>query len=218
MIPIRDSLRSKNKPLACWLLMAACGAVFYHELTLSSEGLGRFLGDYALVPQSFGGSFRGWIRLVTMQFLHGGWLHLIGNLWFLHLFGDNVEDRMGSWNFLRFYLVCGVIAGLLHLHFNSGSPLPALGASGAISGVLGAYIMMFPAAKLEVFFLLVIFPIRFTLPAVIYLGLWFYLQYSSATLSLGLPGSSSGVAFWAHVGGFLAGLLLHPLFLKKQAQ
>ncbi len=152
---------------------------------------------------------------VTM-FLHGGWMHLIGNMWFLYLFGDNVEDAMGHIRFLVFYLVSGIAATLAHIVFHPLSPIPVVGASGAISGVVGAYLVMFPTARVltlvPIFFFIVDIVV---LPALIFIGLWFLFQFWSGLLSLAVP-HMGGVAWWAHIGGFLAGLVLAPLMRERR--
>ena len=147
--------------------------------------------------------------------MHGGWLHLLGNCWFLWIFADNVEDRLGHIRFLLFYLLCGLGAGILHFLFNAGSLLPAVGASGAISGILGAYFVLFPYSRV-----LTVIPIFFfwrivELPAFVFLGLWFIFQFFSGLLSIG-SSFAGGVAWWAHVGGFIIGILLLKFFLRNE--
>jgi membrane associated rhomboid family serine protease len=151
------------------------------------------------------------------MFLHGGWLHVIGNMWMLWIFGDNVEDRMGPLRFIAFYLICGVIAAVVHVATNSGSQFPTVGASGALAGVLGAYFLMFPASRVIVLLPVLFIPLFFELPAVIYLGLWFMIQFLSGTASVaaGSEAAAGGIAWWAHIGGFLAGILLYRLFLTR---
>lgn len=216
MIPYRDNVPSKSFPAICWLLLILCVIVFLKQLGLGPHASLRFLRHYALVPSQLQARPQSLFCLLSMQFLHGGWLHLIGNMWFLMLFGPSVEQRMRKISFLIFYLLCGVVAALLHFYFNKDSSVPALGASGAISGILGAYLILYPRSKLDVFFLLLIIPIHFQLPAFLYLLLWFYLQWSGAMASLSLSTGAFDVAFWAHVGGFIAGILLLPFFLKRE--
>jgi membrane associated rhomboid family serine protease len=149
------------------------------------------------------------------MFLHGGWMHMIGNMWTLWIFGDNVEDRMGPIRFLFFYLSCGLAAGLVHWFTNPHSTIPTVGASGAIAGVMGAYLFLFPHSRVVVLLPILLFPFFFELPAVTYLGFWVLTQVFSGTLSLASPTDVGGVAWWAHVGGFGVGILLQFLFVKR---
>jgi len=150
------------------------------------------------------------------MFLHGGWIHIIGNMWTLWIFGDNVEDRMGPVRFLAFYFLCGLAAGVVHLYTNPDSTLPTVGASGAIAGVLGAYLLLFPHSRIIILVPLFFLPLFVEVPAITYLGFWIVSQIFSGTLSLALPEDVGGVAFWAHVGGFIAGAVLCWLFVKPQ--
>ena len=147
------------------------------------------------------------LPLLSSIFLHGGWLHLIGNMWFLWVFGDNIEDRLGHFTYLLFYLVCGVGAGVVHTLANLGSTVPAVGASGAISGVMGAYIVLFPTSRVITLVPLLFIFFTVQLPAVVILGYWFLIQFLSGVGSLGAS-SEGGVAFWAHIGGFVLGAVL----------
>jgi membrane associated rhomboid family serine protease len=149
------------------------------------------------------------------MFLHGGLFHIVSNLWTLWIFGDNVEDRMGRFRFLVFYLVCGVAAGLIHWWSGPTSTVPTVGASGAIAGVLGAYLRWYPAAKVLTLVPVFFYPLFVDLPAVLYLGIWFVSQLFSGVASIGLPENVGGVAFWAHVGGFVTGVLLCGLFARR---
>lgn len=149
------------------------------------------------------------------MFLHGGWFHLIGNMWFLYLFGDNVEDAMGHLRYLMFYLLCGLGATAAHIAVNLNSPLPAIGASGAISGVIGAYLLMFPKARILTLVTLLFFVDIVALPALVFIGLWFLFQFWSGLFSLAVP-HVGGVAWWAHIGGFVAGFVLMPFFRERQ--
>jgi membrane associated rhomboid family serine protease len=151
------------------------------------------------------------------MFLHGGWMHVIANMWTLYLFGDAVEDRMGPVRYLIFYLLCGLAAGLTHFLTNPTSPVPCIGASGAIAGVLGAYLVLFPTARILTLIPILFFPFIVEIPAVVFLGIWFASQFFSGTLSLISTQYYEGVAWWAHVGGFVAGIVLLPAF-KKSAQ
>ena len=155
--------------------------------------------------------------LLTHQFLHGGWLHIISNMWALWIFGDNVEDRMGSLKFLVFYLLCGVIAGLTQMFSSPSSTIPSVGASGAIAGVLGAYLLLYPRASVEVVMPIWFYPFFFELPAVMYLGFWFLTQLFSGTMALARPTQVGGIAFWAHVGGFVSGMFLCGIFVRRRS-
>jgi membrane associated rhomboid family serine protease len=152
------------------------------------------------------------------MFLHGGWAHVIGNMWSLWIFGDNVEDVMGGARFVAFYLLTGIVAGLTHVATNGASTVPTVGASGAIAGVLGAYFVMFPRARIVVMLPILFFPFFFELPAVTYLLFWFLTNLLGGTMAGLGPGDVRGVAWWAHVGGFAAGMLLHRLFLPAKSQ
>jgi membrane associated rhomboid family serine protease len=152
------------------------------------------------------------------MFLHGGWMHFLGNMWTLYLFGDNVEDRMGPVRYLVFYLLSGLAAGLTHYLTDPGGTVPTIGASGAIAGVLGAYCLLFPLARVITLVPVFFFPFIFEVPAVFYLGIWFVSQLYSGTLALMSPQYYEGVAWWAHVGGFVAGMVLLPLFKKSREE
>ncbi len=225
MIPLRDENPSRNPPYVVWALIAANALVFLLELSLPPDKLQEFFVLFGIVPARFthpewaralGIPVDDWWPFLTSLFIHGGWFHIIGNMWFLWVFGDNVEDRMGHGRFLLFYILCGVIAGFAHLVTNPTSTIPAFGASGAISGVLGAYLIFFPRARVLVLFPLLIWPFLFVLPASIFLGLWFFIQFFSGTFSLLAPSEGGGVAWWAHIGGFIAGLSLAPYFLPRR--
>jgi membrane associated rhomboid family serine protease len=181
------------------------------ELTSQMRGFeGVQLGP-DLPPCEFGGLR--WETLLTSMFMHGGWLHLIGNMWFLWLFGNNIEDSMGHLRFLVFYLLCGLVGAATHLLTATGSMVPTVGASGAISGIMGAYLILYPRIKIETLFILFIFIRIIPIPAWFVLGQWFALQLLSGYLT---PSMGGGVAFWAHVGGFVAGLVLVKVFENRQ--
>jgi membrane associated rhomboid family serine protease len=151
------------------------------------------------------------------MFLHGGWMHILGNMWTLWIFGDNVEDRMGPVRFVVFYLLCGLAAGIVHTLTNPNSTLPTVGASGAIAGVMGAYLFLFPKSRIIVLIPIFFFPFFFELPAVTYLGFWALSQVFSGTLALGDARDVGGVAWWAHVGGFITGIALQFFFVRSGA-
>lgn len=208
MLPISDTVQRRHLPWMTWLLVAINAWSFLCLSLMDHRQLEVAVRRYALIPAAPHPA--AW---VTHMFLHGGLGHLVGNLWMLCLFGDNVEDRMGPFRFLLFYLLCGLAAAALHVGTNQGSWLPVLGASGAIAGVMGAFLLMFPRANLVVvlppFFLWTV-----QLPAVLYLGLWFYLQVAHGRATLG-DEPAGGVAWWAHVGGFVAGFSLFGLFVRR---
>jgi len=208
-------------PIGTWLLIALNAAVFALELMLPGDELALVCYRFGVVPARAaaadgGFSLGSYVPFLTSMFLHGGWIHLIGNVWTLWIFGDNVEDRMGTLHFLAFYVFCGVLAGLVHTLTNPAATVPAIGASGAIAGVLGAYFLLFPTARIVILFPILIYPLFFELPAFFYLGFWFLTQVSSGTLAIhGAPGEAAGVAWWAHIGGFGAGMATFGLFLKR---
>jgi len=220
-IPLKDLNPSRTYPFVNVTLILANIAVFIYELgleaTLSHRAYEALLLSYSTVPARFPAFVSGhasfevsFAPLVTSMFLHYGFLHIAGNMLFLWIFGDNVEDFFGHIAYLFFYLVCGVGAGLLHVLFNLHSSIPAVGASGAISGVMGAYMLLHPRAR--VLTLVFIFPLP--VPAVIFLGLWYVMQFVSGINALG-GGASGGVAWWAHIGGFLLGMLLTTLARRR---
>jgi membrane associated rhomboid family serine protease len=194
-------------------------AVFIHELGLGAN-LNQFFQLWALVPAELTASFQGqptdlphpaWITLFTSQFLHGGLLHIAGNMLFLWVFGNNVEDQLGHFKYVVFYLSCGALAALSQWFFNIHSDIPSLGASGAIAGVMGAYIIRFPKAEVLTLIPLGFFWWTVNLPAVFFLGFWFAQQAFNSVASLNAPMDMGGVAYWAHAGGFVFGALLGPL-------
>jgi len=222
MFPLRDTIPSRRPPVMMWAIILANCFVFVVELGLPPPARERLFYWFGVVPARYleaSGQVCGdasalclW-PLLTHMFLHAGWLHIIGNMWTLWIFGDNVEDRLGSGRFLVFYLLCGLGAALVHMLTNAGSTVPTVGASGAISGVLAAYLLLYPFARVIVLVPVLFWPFFFELPALVYMGLWFWLQFFSGTLALVAPQSGGGVAWWAHIGGFGAGLVLCPLFL-----
>jgi len=221
MIPIRDENPPGIVPVATRALIAVNGALFVYELLLGPE-VAEFFFRWGLVPLRVSLAFAEGteppavpaLTFVTSMFLHGGWAHLIGNMWYLWIFGDNLEDRMGRFRFLAFYLLGGLVAAAVQFALHSDSRVPTVGASGAIAAVLGGYAVLFPGAR--VFTLLPVFPFFqiVPLPAVLVLGLWFVLQFFSGALALG-AGASGGVAWWAHIGGFAFGLVAARLFARR---
>lgn len=218
MIPLRDENPSYTTPIVTRALIIVNALVFMFELWLGPE-LRGFMFERAFIPQRLtialqGGSeplFPALGTLLSSMFLHGGWLHLIGNMWYLWIFGDNIEDRFGHLRFLLFYLLAGVLSAIMHWVFHAGSAVPTVGASGAIAGVLGAYAMAFPRARVVTLVPIVFFFQIVAMPALIVLGLWFLMQFFSGALSLGYA-TGGGVAWWAHIGGFMFGFLSMRVF------
>lgn len=221
MFPIRDSVARSRQPAVVWAIIALNVAVFAYQLSLTAPELQAFIVQHALIPlRYFSPSWAARHDLspadvtpfLTNTFMHGGFLHIILNLWTLYIFGPALEDRLGPARFLALYLAAGVIASIAHAAFNASSALPALGASGAIAGIIGAYAVRFPYAWVRVLVPIIIFPLFFSIPAMLFAGLWFLMQVMQGTGSLFLPGDGGGIAWWAHIGGFLAGLfLVRPL-------
>jgi len=194
------------------LIIAANFICFLLELAQPSYAQNRFIIHYALVPDRLHAS-----ALITSMFLHGGWLHLIGNMWFLWVFGSHVEDAMGSVKFLIFYLVCGVASAVVQVATSLGSDVPTLGASGAIAGVMGAFLVLYPRARVVTLIFIVIFITTIELPAAIMLLYWFAIQLLSGLSSLNsLSTYAGGIAWFAHVGGFLAGIVLLRFFRQSR--
>jgi membrane associated rhomboid family serine protease len=237
MIPLRDNIPSRTTPIVNYTLIGLCSVAFFFQLREGNQD--RLVERYGMIPRRVAQpdepirvierqlhplgeviqrerileapGFSPWLTLLTCIFLHGGWLHFLGNMWFLHIFGDNVEDRIGHLGYLIFYLVCGVAASLAHLLTNTGSPIPTIGASGAIAGVMGSYFLLYPRSQV-----LTIVPIFFfihlmVIPAPIFLGIWFLLQFFQGTLSVTGDVEAGGVAWWAHIGGFVIGVAITAL-------
>ena len=213
MFPFRDHNPSGRTPFVTYALIALNVIVFISYMGLFSDdrALSAFFFDWALIPAhvSHGQGYGG---LITSMFLHGGFMHIIGNMLFLWIFGDNLEDEMGHIGFLAFYLACGVLAGLTHVFFAPMSTVPTVGASGAIAGVMGGYMLLFPKAKVDILLIFVVFFKVFTLPAYLMLAIWFGLQFFGGITA---DPETGGVAYWAHAGGFIAGIALtFPLFMR----
>ncbi len=218
MIPIRDTTRSRNYPVVNNALIGVNVLFFVLEL-LQGPRMNQFIFTYGLVPARYSvpqigayfTPFQQTVALVSFMFLHGGFWHLLGNMWTLYIFGDNVEDRLGPLRYLLFYLLCGWLSGLTHLMFNWNSQIPTIGASGAIAGIMGAYLFLFPSSRILTLIPIFFIPYFIEIPAYFFLGIWFFLQFLSAA---GSRGDMGGIAWWAHVGGFLFGILLLKLFLR----
>jgi membrane associated rhomboid family serine protease len=224
VVPLRDENPIQITPYVTYGLIAANILVFLYELSLNPQLLNGFFHSWAVVPNELTASFNGtptsqlvpeWLTLVTSQFLHGGFLHVAGNMLFLWIFGNNVEDRLGHVKYLIFYIACGVLASLTQWYFSAGSSIPSLGASGAIAGVMGAYILRFPQAEVLTLLPLGIFITTVRIPAFFFLGFWFVQQAFYGVASLEAPANigmeGGGIAYWAHAGGFVFGAILGPL-------
>ncbi len=211
MIPLRDTQPSFSKPLVTGLLIAINILIFLYEFSLDPFSLNHFIMEYGVVPSRFQ-----YLDLISSMFLHGGWFHLLGNMWFLWIYGDNVEDVLGHHKYLLFYILCGVAAGMVQVLTNPGSRIPTVGASGAIAGVMGAYLIKFPRSKIVTLVPIFIFVTTMEIPAVFMLLYWFVLQIFSGFGSAGTSNvSQGGVAWFAHIGGFLAGMLLIKIMGTK---
>lgn len=208
MLPLRDSQPSRSFPVVTVWLIVINVLIFLFEFTLDPFSQNHFVAEYGMVPAAFAPR-----SLFTSMFLHGGWMHLIGNMWFLWIYGDNVEDLLGRWRYVLFYLACGVVSALVHLMFNLGSRIPTIGASGAIAGVMGAYLITYPHARIVTLLPIIIFFTTVELPAWFILIYWFVIQFFSGfgELATSTGVEQGGVAWFAHVGGFVAGAVLVKL-------
>jgi len=218
MIPIRDSNRSRSFPFATWAIILLNVLAFLFENSLSPGALEQFIGSYGLVPANLSlNNPASWFPFLSHMFLHAGWLHLLSNMWTLVIFGDNVEDRLGSFRFILFYLVGGAAAGMLQVILGASPNIPSVGASGAIAAVLGAYFLFFPRARVLTFVPL-IFIWFINIPAWIYLGFWFVMQLFSglSALTLQSGANAGGIAWWAHIGGFMVGLVFAAIFGSRR--
>ncbi len=223
MLPLRDTIRSYSFPLVNWILIGINVVIFLFEAALPEAATNRLIQTFGLVPARLNLDepallLQNPLPLITLfshMFLHGGWLHILSNMWTLYIFGDNVEDRMGSGRYLLFYLLGGLAAGLLQAAIDPNSPIPSVGASGAIAGVLGAYFLLYPRARVITLIPIFLLPWFIEVPALLYLGVWFVTQLFSGIASLGTI-ATGGVAWWAHIGGFVYGLLLYRLFTPRR--
>jgi membrane associated rhomboid family serine protease len=216
MIPLKDDNPTRTFPFINWALILINVVVFFYQIQLPPHVMKAFITANATVPMRIPAYLAGYLGfkmafypMFTSMFLHGGFMHLLGNMLFLYVFGDNVEDHFGHLGYLIFYLFCGIGSGFIHVLFNLHSSLPAIGASGAISGVMGAYAMLYPRANVLMLFFIFLIPI----PALFVLGYWFVLQFLEGIGEFGAA-ANGGVAWWAHIGGFLLGLLI-ALIVKK---
>ncbi len=226
MLPLRDHNPGRSIPLVTWGLLATNVLVFLYQLTLeaaSEQALYQFVQVMGVIPYEISHGVdlpppnpgTVYLSMFTSMFVHGGWVHMLGNMWYLFIFGNNVEDSMGSLRFLIFYLICGVVAAGTQIATAWNSQIPLIGASGAIAGVLGAYLLLFPRARVDTLVFMGYFIRVVQIPAVVVLGFWIVLQLFSGAASLGMP-SAGGVAWFAHIGGFAAGALLVNAFRRRR--
>jgi membrane associated rhomboid family serine protease len=229
MIPIRDDQPRFSTAYITYFIVGLNTVIFLLEWWLgrqSQGALNALIYEFGVVPTHITGALTGsphfslagaFLPLLTSMFLHGSWLHIIGNMWALWIFGDNIEDHLGHFNYLIFYLLSGLAAGIAHILLNLGSNVPSVGASGAIAGVMGAYFLLYPRARVLTIVPLIFFFTFWTLPAWVVLGYWFLIQFlSGATTSIAYSsGTGGGIAFWAHVGGFVAGIVLIKVFPER---
>lgn len=218
MLPLKDTVQSRSFPVVNWLIIALNVLFFFMLISLGPRAE-LWMTALGLVPARLlrhPGLFE-FTTIFTSMFLHGGWAHLFSNMLALYIFGDNVEDRLGSGRYLLFYLLCGFAAAVVHVFLNPNSTIPTVGASGAISGVLAAYFIFFPSARVITLVPLFFLPWFVEIPAVFYLGFWFVSQLFNGLLTV-VSGAQAlgGVAWWAHVGGFVAGLVLGPIFARRR--
>ncbi|MBW1836849.1 MAG: rhomboid family intramembrane serine protease [Deltaproteobacteria bacterium] len=214
---MRDTIPSKNYPIVNNTIIAINVLIYLLQLA-QGEGLYRFVQIYGLIPARYTvpqishyfSTGQQLFSFLSFMFLHGGFLHLLGNMWSLYIFGDNVEDRLGHFRYLVFYLLCGLASGFSHLLFNLHSTVATIGASGAIAGVMGAYFILYPKAKILTLIPIIFIPLFFEIPAFVFIGFWFILQFISAVSS---HGEISGIAWWAHIGGFVGGIIFLKLIL-----
>jgi membrane associated rhomboid family serine protease len=211
MIPLRSSERVYSRPVVTSSLIAVNIIIYFYQWTLSTYRFDQFVTDWGIVPDNLHV-----ISLFTSMFLHGSWLHVLGNMLFLWVFGRNLEDLIGGTRFLAFYVVCGLAAGLVQVLANPSAPTPTVGASGAIAGVMGAYLIKFPRSRIDTLVPLFIFFTRLNVPAPLYLLYWFGLQLLNSVFSGERSYTGGGVAYFAHIGGFIAGMLLIRLFPSRQ--
>ena len=214
MIPLRDVIPSRTTPVVTMSILAVNILAFLYEVSLRPAALDAFLTAHGLIPAAFA-----WDDVATSMFLHGGWVHVIGNMLALWIFGDNVEDRVGHGRFILFYLLCGALAALAHVWADPVSPVPTIGASGAIAGVMGAYFVLYPRSRVITLLPIVIVIQIVEVPAVIFLGLWFLLQLVSGVgsqLAATTGETVGGIAFWAHIAGFAVGALLVNVMARPE--
>ena len=214
MIPLRDVIPSRTTPFITVAIIVLNTLAWLYELALPSDVLPTFLQVYGVVPAAFRTP-----TLVSSMFLHGSWSHFIGNMWFLWIFGDNVEDRVGHGRFIAFYLLCGIGAALGHIAMDPTSVLPTIGASGAIAGVMGAYLVLYPHSRVLTLIPIIFYIEIIELPAVLLLGFWFLMQlFSAGAIAATASSDGGGVAFMAHVAGFIVGMIGIFVFRKQRRE
>ncbi len=220
MFPIKDSVPKYSTPVVVYSIILANTLVFLVQITTPDPDF--IVAQFALVPRYYflaDGALRPGLGLfdyypfLTAAFLHGGWMHIIFNMWTLFIFGSTLESRLGGIQFLIFYMICAFASTYAHGYFNADSYVPVIGASGAIAGVIGGYAVRFPTARITLLIPIVIIPFIFTIPALTYAGVWFGIQLLQTTWDAMRPSMGGGIAWWAHIGGFIAGLALLPVFL-----
>lgn len=223
MIPLKDTIFRQGFPLVTWIIILLNGIIFIFEISIPKNLLQQLFYFFGLVPARYsiprwsvihGLPFDDYLSFLTAMFIHSGWLHIIGNMWFLFIFGRTVEDHMGRFRFMIFYILAGVLASITYFLIDIHSRIPEFGASGAIAGVMGAYLLMFPRAKILTLIPIFFFPWFVELPALVFIGYWFLIQVVGGTLTLASPISQGGIAWWAHVGGFVSGMVMVPLFRR----
>ena len=225
MIPIRDTAPCNHRPIMTWSIIVLCSVIFV-AMWFAPDNLSyRFINQFGMVPvrysnpqwaKDFGLPNDYGFSFISNLFFHADWLHLLANMWFLAIFGDNIESVMGRWRFLLYYLCCGVIATFLQWYFTPDLVIPVVGASGAIAGVLAAYFFLYPLEKV-ILWIPFIFPILFPVPAIAFLGLWVIMQLHDATTAAFFTHQMAKVAWWAHLGGFIAGYFIYPFFLRDES-
>ncbi len=227
MIPVRDTIPCENTPIVTWILIAVNTVLFLLLKTLEDPAAVQFLHLYGLVParytdpqwaMNFGYPSENYLPFLSCMFLHAGWVHLLMNMWLLWIFADNIEDVMGKWRFIIFYLICGLIATLTHVLYNPDSQAPTVGASGAIAGVLGAYFFLFPYARVIIWIPILFLPIFIQVPAIAFLGVWVIYQLYEVTTAIVIGREYLEVGWWGHLGGFIVGAVLHRFFLSRDSQ
>ena len=218
MLPLRDNIPSRSLPLVTWALIVMNVLVFIYQTNLKPFALNNFINAYGVIPARLDPvQPTTWMPLLSAIFLHGGWFHLISNMWVLFIFGDNIEDRLGHLKYLGFYVLGGIFANVLQAMITPSSLVPAIGASGAIAAVLGGYFFLFPRARVVTLIPIFLYPWIVEISAFIFLGFWFVMQLYSGFQSLSIPAGASmgGVAWWAHIGGFVFGMVAVLFFGRR---